>query len=331
MYTKFYGFKAKPFEITPDPKFLYLSESHKEALAHLTYAVKERKGFTVITGEVGTGKTTLVQTLLSRLNGSTRTAYIFNPKLGSTDFLHYICEDLGLKAQKKSKGQYLTQLHGFLMDCYSRNENVVLIIDEAHTLDPKLLEEVRLLTNLETPKSKLLQVILIGQPELNDILNSPEFRQLKQRVSLRYHLQPLNKEEAKEFIKRRLRMAGAVDPDLFTLKALKEIYRYSKGIPRLINIVCDNALLAGYSADQKVIGHKIIHDVINHLEGLKVDEKRSRFKLFTIIGMVLLIFGASAILWKGSLPKVKSEMTGWIKGIERVAEKLYQETFEKIF
>src|SRR4030043_217602 len=214
MHTKFFGFKSKPFEITPDPKFLFLSESHKEALAHLTYAVRERKGFTVITGEVGTGKTTLVQALLSRLDGNTRTAYLFNPKLGSTDFLHYICEDLGVKGQKRSKGQYLAHLHNFLMACYARHENVVLIIDEAHTLDPKLLEEVRLLTNLETPKGKLLQVILLGQPELDDVLNRPEFRQLKQRVSLRYYIKPLNREEMDVYIKRRLRVAGAVDPEI---------------------------------------------------------------------------------------------------------------------
>ena len=182
------------FEITPDPRFLYLSENHKEALAQLMYAVREKKGFTVITGEVGTGKTLLVQTLLSKLNGNVRTAYLFNPRLDSTDFLQYICEDLGLNGQKKSKGEYITQLHHFLIDCYAKNENVVLIIDEAQNLDPELLEEVRLLTNLETPKKKLLQIILLGQPELDEILDHPQCRQLKQRVSLRYHID-LSKEK----------------------------------------------------------------------------------------------------------------------------------------
>src|SRR4030042_6298238 len=191
MYLRFYGLKENPFEITPDPKFLYLSENHKEALSTLTYAIRERKGFTVITGEVGTGKTILIQTLLSRLNGNARTAYLFNPRLDSTDFLQYICEDLGLKGEKRSKGECLSQLHHFLMDCYSRNEIVVLIIDEAQNLDPILLEEILLLTNLETPKSKLLHVILMGQPELDTILNHPQRRQLKQRVSLRYHIRPL--------------------------------------------------------------------------------------------------------------------------------------------
>jgi general secretion pathway protein A len=329
MYTKFYGLREKPFEITPDPRFLYLSENHKEALAYLTYAVRERKGFTVITGEVGTGKTTLVQTLLSRLDGNTRTAYLFNPKLGSTDFLHYICEDLGIKGQKRSKGQYLASLHNFLMSCYARNENVVLIIDEAHTLDPKLLEEVRLLTNLETPKSKLLQVVLMGQPELNEILNCPQFRQLKQRISLRYHMQPLNKEETREYIKKRMRMAGTVDPDIFTPKAVKVIYKYSKGIPRLINIVCDNALLAGYAADQKVIGKSIVREVINHLEGVYLQKKPKRFILFIVIIIVLFIFGTSYLLWKGYFLNAKWEIMEWMQAIKKVVERFYQNILMK--
>jgi general secretion pathway protein A len=324
MYIKFYGFREKPFEITPDPRFLYLSENHKEALAHLTYAVKEKKGFTVITGEVGTGKTTLIQALLSRLDGSTRTAYLFNPKLGSTDFLHYICEDLGLKGLKRSKGQYLTHLHNFLMACYAQNENVVLIIDEAQSLDPKLLEEVRLLTNLETPKSKLLQVILMGQPELDDILNRPQFRQLKQRVSLRYYMQPLNEEEMKQYIKKRLRIAGAMDPNIFTPKALKEIYRYSKGIPRVINIVCDNALLTGYASDQKIIGGGIIHEVISNLDGLgHLRGKRKRFTLFKVMLLALPILLVFIILGTGFFQKVKWDFTEWIQTFKRFIENLY--------
>ncbi len=289
MYNKFYGFKEKPFEITPDPKFLFLSENHKEALAHLTYAVRERKGFTVVTGEVGTGKTTLVQTLLSRLDGNTRTAYLFNPMMGSTDFLHYICQDLGLKSQKRSKGQYLSQLHKFLMSCYTRNETVVLIIDEAHKLDPKLLEEVRLLTNLETSKNKLLQVILIGQPELNEVLEDPQFRQLKQRVSLRYHIHPLSKEDTQRYIKRRLWIAGAMDPNIFTPRAIQAIYKYTKGIPRLINIVCDNSLLMGYATDQKVIGRKIINETIKNLDGFGLQKRGKKFVQFRVVFLIGLL------------------------------------------
>ena len=310
MYRKFYGLKEKPFEITPDPRFLYLSENHKEALAHLTYAVREKKGFTVITGEVGTGKTTIIQTLLSRLNGNTRTAYLFNPQLDSTDFLEYICEDLGLSGQRRSKGEYLTQLHHFLMACYSRNENVVLIIDEAQGLDQKVLEEVRLLTNLETPKSKLLQVILMGQPELNNILNRPQCRQLKQRVGLRYNIQPLKKEETKEYIEQRLRIAGAMGPNYFSPKAMNGIYKYSKGIPRLINIVCDNALLLGYATDQKVIGPSVIREVIGDMEGLSFQKKRRRLVPIIVIVSISICLGAH-FLWgrdeffKGSIDFLK--------------------------
>jgi general secretion pathway protein A len=328
MYKKFYSLREKPFEITPDPRFLFLSENHKEALAHLTYAVKEKKGFTVITGEVGTGKTTLIQTLLSRLDGNTKTAYIFNPKLGSNDFLQYICEDLGLKGQKRSKGQYIALLHHFLMACYARNENVVLIIDEAHTLNPTLLEEVRLLTNLETPKSKLLQVILMGQPELDDILDRSEFRQLKQRVSLRYHMQPLNKEETKEYIKKRLRIAGTSDTSIFTSKALHRIYKYSKGIPRLINIVCDNALLTGYGTDQKVIGKSIVREVINHLDGVSLQKKGRRFVLLKVIPILLLTLVAFIIL--GTLINTKWDTTGWIQFFKNTILKVYQEIFWKL-
>jgi general secretion pathway protein A len=328
VYTKFFGFKSKPFEITPDPKFLFLSESHKEALATLTYAVRERKGFTVITGEVGTGKTTLVQSLLGRLDGNAKTAYIFNPKLSSTDLLHSICEDFGMKSQKRSKGQYISQLHKFLLDCYARNENVVLIIDEAHTLDPKLLEEVRLLTNLETPKSKLLQVILIGQPELNDILEDPQFRQLKQRVSLRYHVQPLGEGDTKKYIIKRLRMAGAFDHNIFTPKALNKIYKYTKGIPRLINIICDNALLMGYTTDQKIIGRKIVHEAIKNLDGFSLQKKRRRLILFKVIPVVLLSLVTFIIL--ASLLNMRWEIAGWIQLFKNTILKFYQEILGKL-
>jgi general secretion pathway protein A len=211
------------------------------------------------------------------------------------------------------------------MACYARNENVVLIIDEAQNLDPKLLEEVRLLTNLETPKSKLLQVILMGQPELDGILNRPQFRQLKQRVSLRYYMQPLNEEEMKAYIKRRLRIAGAMDPNIFTTKAVKEIYRYSKGIPRLINIVCDNALLTGYANDQKIIGDRIIHEVISNLNGLgHLRGKSKRSTLFKVMFYALPILVVFIILLgTGSIPKVKLDFTEWIQTFKKFIENLY--------
>jgi general secretion pathway protein A len=323
MYTSFYQLKEKPFEIAPDPHFLYLSESHREALAHLVYAVKERKGFTVITGEVGTGKTTLIQTLLGRLDGTTRTAYVFNPNLGCTDFLHYVCEDFGLRGQNKSKGQYIARLHTFLLECYAKNENVILIVDEAQNLDPKLLEEVRLLTNLETPKKKLLQVILVGQPELDRILGDSQFRQLKQRISLRYQMKLLGKEETKKYITYRLLKAGAAETRLFTPKALDRIYRYSKGIPRVVNIVCDNALLSGYAADQKLIGDRIVREVIENLEGGK-SQNRKTFHLGVwsaalILGLLGLFF-----LWRLDFRGAfETEWTQWIERIRVVLQKIF--------
>jgi general secretion pathway protein A len=302
MYNRFYGFKERPFEINPDPDFLFLSEGHREALAHLIYAARERKGFTVITGEVGTGKTTLVRAFLGQLNGKVKTAYIFNPKLTPIDFLRYICEDLGLKEEKQSKGQYIAHLHNFLLYQYSRNEQVILIVDEAQNLSPNLLEEVRLLTNLETSKNKLLQVILVGQPELNTVLNHHQFRQLKQRVSLRYHLQALNKENTKKYIEKRLTTAGAADPHVFSTKAFEKIFAYSQGIPRVINIICDNALLVGFTTEQKVIGDRTIREVINKLEGRSVSKKKlPRLVLWSLI--VLLILGG-LLLWWGVLNSI---------------------------
>jgi general secretion pathway protein A len=287
MYRKFYGFKERPFEITPDPKFVYLSEIHQEALAHLKYAVREGKGFSVITGEAGTGKTTLVHMLLNKLDGRVRTSYIFNPILDRSDFLNYVCDDLGIASDgMKSRGQSLAALHNFLLACFAENEKVFLIIDEAQTLDPDLLQEVRLLTNLETSKSKLLHVILLGQPELNKILAESRFRPLKQRITVRYHLRSLNRKETKEYILYRLKRGGSRDIAIFDAGAIREIFKYSKGIPRLINIVCDNALLTGYSQEQNRIGKAIIRDVIRDLEG---GEKGGRKRLLTLILLIFLM------------------------------------------
>lgn len=303
MYNQFFGLKERPFEITPDPDFLFLSENHREALAHMVYAARERKGFTVITGEVGTGKTTLVQAFLSQLNGKVKTAYIFNPKLTALDFLRYICEDFGLKEEKHSKGQYVAQLHNFLLERYSRDDQVILIIDEAQSLPPVLLEEVRLLTNLETPKSKLLQVILVGQPELDAVLDSHPFRQLKQRVSLRYHLQPLDEEDTKKYVEKRLASAGAIDTHIFTAKAMGKIFTYSQGIPRLINIISDNALLAGYSENKKIIGPKMIKEASQKMEGLPGPRKKKKNRVLIWIIFLVFIVALTAIFFM-LLPRI---------------------------
>lgn len=300
MYRKFYGFKERPFEITPDPKFVYLSEIHQEALAHLQYAVREGKGFSVITGEAGTGKTMLVHVLLNKLDGRVRTCYIFNPILDRADFLNYVCDDLGIKSDgMKSRGQSLMALHDFLLDCFARDEKVFLIIDEAQCLEPELLQEVRLLTNLETSKNKLLHVILLGQPELNQILEERRFRPLKQRITVRYHLRSLRLKETKEYILYRLKRAGSRNLSLFNNGAVKEIYNYSKGIPRLINIVCDNALLTGFSLEETRIGKTIIRDVVTDLEG---PEKGNRKRLLPFL-LILIIF-VLALLFQESIFKL---------------------------
>lgn len=287
MYKRFYLFKERPFEITPDPEFVYLSEIHKEALANLQYAIREGKGFSVITGEAGTGKTTLVYMLLSKLDSHVRTSYIFNPIMGGEDFLNYVCHDLGIESDgMKSRGQSLAALHKFLLDCFARGEKVFLIIDEAQSMAPELLQEVRLLTNLETTKNKLLHVILLGQPELDQTLDEPRFRPLKQRITVRYHLRRLRLKETKEYILHRLKKAGSKNLSLFDNGAIKEIYRYSKGIPRIINIVCDNALLTGFSLGEHRIRKGIIRDVLKDLEG---SERVISYSLVPLL-LVLLIF-----------------------------------------
>lgn len=270
MYESFYGLKENPFNVTPNPEYLYLGESHREALAQLLYGIREKKGFIVITGEVGTGKTTLLHYLLEKLNGNdhTHTAFLFNPKLTVNDFIQYILKDLGVRVQGQTKGEYLHHLHRYLLNAYRKDERVVLIVDEAQGLKPELLEEIRLLSNLETSRAKLLQIVLVGQPELDKTLSQPEFRQLRQRINLRFQLSPLSFKETKEYIEKRLRIAGATEP-IFTEKAIKEIYRRSGGIPRLINIICDNALLNGFALDQKVVDEKSVREVSAdlHLKG----------------------------------------------------------------
>lgn len=266
MYEKFYGLREKPFNVTPDPRFLYLGEHHQEALAHLLYGLQERKGFVVITGEVGTGKTTLIHTLLKKLDPNVKTALIFNPNLTLEDFFLLILDEFELKAPTAKKAHFLMTLNSFLIDQLEKGTTAVLIIDEAQNLSASILEEIRLLLNLETANQKLLQIILSGQPELHQKLNLPELRQLKQRISIRYHIPPLTRRETGEYITKRLSIAGSPNGSLFTDKAIDEIFTYSRGIPRLINILGDNSLVVGYADDRKTIDHAIVQECINDLE-----------------------------------------------------------------
>lgn len=296
MYKKFFNFTERPFEITPDPMFVYLSDQHQEALSYLRYAIQEGKGFSVITGEAGTGKTTLVHTLLGKLNNQVRTSFIFNPILDQADFLNYICDDLGIDTSGlKTRGQSLKALHDFLLECFARNEKVFIIIDEAQSLKPELLQEVRLLTNLETSKKKLLHVILLGQPELDDILEETQFRPLKQRITVRYHLHSLNRKETAEYIVHRLKRAGSKRIDIFDRGAIDQIYSYSKGIPRLINIICDNALLTGFSLDRRNIGKSIIRDAFRDLGSKDKIEKVYMWRIILLV--IIVAAGSSAIFF----------------------------------
>ncbi len=265
MYLEFFGFAERPFNVTPDPRFLYLSAHHQEALAILTYGVRERKGFLVLTGEVGSGKTTLLHTLLDRLDPNVRAAYLFNTSLSQADLLRAVVEDFGVPTTATSVGDMLADLNAWLIDRLVRGENSVLIIDEAQNLSPELLESVRLLSNLETSKEKLLQLVLVGQPELNLTLNHPSLRQLKQRISLRYHIPPLTRTETLDYIVQRLRIAGA-SGHVFTDRALDEIYYYSRGIPRLINILADNALLTAYAREARAADADAVAEAVRDLE-----------------------------------------------------------------
>src|SRR5438093_8026713 len=238
MYLQFYGLREAPFAPTPDPKFLFQSTRHREALTQLLYGVRERKGFIVLSGEIGTGKTTLLRTLLERLDRDTHVAYVHNSALGIEGLLEYILHDWGVKSVGASHAQRLFELNEFLIDQHRSGMSPVLVIDEAQNLSIETLEAVRLLSNFETTSQKLLQILLGGQPELRDKLNLPELRQLKQRIGLRCHIAALSPEEARQYIRHRLRIAGPTDAGIFSDAAIQKIQDYSQGTPRVINHLC---------------------------------------------------------------------------------------------
>jgi type II secretory pathway predicted ATPase ExeA len=278
LYQAHFGLRQAPFNITPDPSFLYLSASHREGLAQLSYGIRARKGFVVLTGEVGTGKTTLIHALLNDLNGSAQTALIFSTIVSPGDLLRSVCEEFGLVEPKRPLGEihdYLVSLNEFLLESYRKGENCALIIDESQNLSAEVLESIRLLSNFETSKDKLLQILLVGQPELAVRLNSPELRQLKQRVMLRHHLRALSLQECCEYVFNRLKVAGGEQP-IFISNALESIYSYSGGIPRIVNVLCDNALLTGYALGRKEIDTGIIREVAEDLSIATNPEVRFR-------------------------------------------------------
>jgi general secretion pathway protein A len=319
MYLRFYGLREAPFNPTSDPRFLYQSPRHREALAQLLYGVAERKGFLVLTGEIGTGKTTLLRTLVARLGPDTPVAYIHNTALEIEGLVEYMLADWGTPPTGVTHARHLWELGRFPIDQHRQGRNPVLIIDEAQNLSVRTLEAVRLLSNFETERSKLVQILLVGQPELRRKLDSPELRQLKQRIALRYHIGPLAFDEVRAYIHHRLRVAGAPEASLFTGDAIERITTYSEGIPRLVNIVCDHCLLSGYADQRRRIDAGTVDEVIDYLEESQRSpwQRRRRFGLRStrggwgqrgsvaaLVGLVLPLFvlTGNAIGWFGVTP-----------------------------
>ncbi len=298
MYLSFFGLNEKPFAITPDPRYLYLSERHAEALAHLLYGINEAGGFVQLTGEVGTGKTTIVRSLLAQTPKNAEIALILNPKMTAPEFLLTICEELGIgvpDSAMDSLKDLVDILSGYLLRAHAGGRRVVVVVDEAQNLAPTVLEQVRLLTNLETNTRKLLQIILIGQPELRELLARNELRQLAQRITGRYHLNPLTPAETAAYVRHRLRVAGATS-DIFSPAALAEVHRLATGVPRVINVVCDRALLGAYSTDR----HRVTGPLVRHAAE-EVFGKRVTPRWLPWVGVaaaVTLLATTSALLWK---------------------------------
>lgn len=267
MYTQYFNLTEKPFSIVPNPRFLYMSEQHREALAHLHYGIQEGEGFILITGEVGAGKTTLCKCLLERIPKKTNVAYILNSKVNVTELLASICDELSINYEQEAGQKQLTdKIYDYLLQAHAANKNTVLIIDEAQNLHTDVLEHIRLLTNLETNEKKLLQIILLGQPELREIFQRTDLRQLAQRVTARYHLGPLSKEEVPLYVNHRITVAGG-HPPLFNDTAVRKLYALTQGIPRLINLICDRALLAAYSENKSLVDKKTLLKVAKETIG----------------------------------------------------------------
>ncbi len=302
MYTQFFGLTEKPFSITPDPRYLYLSRRHADALAHLIYGISQSGGFIQLTGEVGTGKTTLVRSLFEQLPEEADVALILNPELTTQEFLTAISEELGVKLPKKGSVKSLVDpLSAYLLDAHARGRRTVLIVDEAQNLATDVLEQVRLLTNLETPKQKLLQIILIGQPELREVLDRDDMRQLAQRVTGRYHLEPLSQEDAAKYLEHRMKVAGAPGP-IFSTSAVREIFRWSKGVPRIINVIADRTLLAAYTQGTRSVDKTLVRKAAAEVYGKPLVPRLDRRLVagIALAGLAVLTFG----IWRSLGPDV---------------------------
>ncbi len=296
MYEAFYGLDDNPFRLTPDPRYLFLSANHQEALGHLLFGVSEGNGVVVLTGEIGAGKTTLLRTLINDLDEHTTVAYIFNPALSSVELLQSINADLGLPADSKSKKCLTDDLNRFLLDQQAAGRRVVVVIDEAQNLEPSVLEQLRLLSNLETEREKLLHIILVGQPELRDMLAQSGLAQLDQRVTLRWHLGPLSAEETVAYVRHRLRIAGAKrETLLFPVQSLRRVYRFSRGVPRLINTLCHRALLVGYTQEETRISPQIVRHAIRELRQHAPEAPQYRWSPIAVL--IALVMGGLLFVW----------------------------------
>ena len=327
----FFGLQQKPFNPTPDPRFLYLSPGHREALAQLQYGVQQGTGFILLTGEVGTGKTTLLRALLRRLDGNTATAFVYDTTLRFEGLLEYILEDFGIAKAGESHVQRLISLHNFLIERQRAGQSTALILDEAQNLDLHTLEQIRLLSNFETHTEKLLQILLVGHPELLDTLDRPELRQLKQRIGLRCRILPLTSAQTRDYIRTRLRIGGATDPGLFSDAAITRVAEYSGGIPRLINTLCDHCLIIGYADQVRRIDRRIVKEAIEYFEDGERRPRRTRRPLATWrralgrwalpAGCALLLASAAAvtITHRDELRPVFDDSVAALSGIAHTA------------
>ncbi|HEU18533.1 MAG TPA: AAA family ATPase [Deltaproteobacteria bacterium] len=280
MYTSFFGLKENPFNVTPDPKFFYLSLQHREALNHLIYGINEKKGFIVITGGIGTGKTTICRAILSMLSDSISTALIFNSYISDLDLLETIIQEFGIMIEpgEQSKKRYIDALNSFLLENFTAGKNAVLLIDESQNLPLTTLEQIRMLSNLETEKEKLLQIVLLGQPELDDLLHAPLLKQLNERITVRYDIEPLDRSQVSNYVEHRLVVAGGTNnTPRFLTGAYNALYVFSKGIPRRINTICDRALLIAYTKDNREIDAGIIEQAAHDVGGRHILSHRHGF------------------------------------------------------